>query len=171
MINYLFNVILFLVSFACLAQDNLTELDRRNGFKNIKLGMVVDSIPGSLFKKDIKEKGNYPAKLYEIIHPDNSTIGEVAVNKIEVKTYKELVYEISVLTAKDTRLMKGLESALGKPVYDVRDETYTWMGKTLTLKFKKAPKNQLELLYSSATVRKMMVEDTNKKIDEIANDF
>jgi len=171
MINYLFAAFLYLLSIPGLAQDDLTELDRRNGFKNIKLGMAIDSVAGSKFKKDIKEKGNYPAKLYEIINPDNNTIGEVTVNKIEVKTYKELIYEISVLTVKDPRLMKGLESALGKPVYDVRDETYTWMGKNLTLKFKQAPKNQLELLYSSAVIRKMMVEDQNAKIKDIANDF
>jgi hypothetical protein len=171
MINNLSLTILFIISFQCLSQDDLTELDRRNGFKDIKLGMVIDSVAGSKFKKEIKEKGNYPAKLYEIIHPDNSTIGGVAVNKIEVKTYNELIYEISVLTVKDTRLMKGLESALGKPVYDVRDETYTWMGKNLTLKFKQAHKNQLELLYSSAVIRKMMVDDQKKEIENIANDF
>jgi hypothetical protein len=171
MINYSFAALLYFLSIPGLAQDDLTELDRRNGFKNIKLGMAIDSVAGSKFKKDIKEKGNYPAKLYEIINPDNNTIGEVTVNKIEVKTYKELIYEISVLTVKDPRLMKGLESALGKPVYDVRDETYTWMGKNLTLKFKQAHKNQLELLYSSAVIRKMMVEDQNAKIKDIANDF
>ncbi len=157
--------------FFCAAQDELTELDKRNGFKNIKLGMHIDSVAGSKFKKEIKEKAHVSAKLYEIINPENSSIGEVAVNKIEVKTYKELIYEITVLTAKDPRLMKGLESALGKPVYDVRDETYTWMGKNLVMKFKQAPKNQLEMLYSSTLVRKMMEEDKKKKIEEIADDF
>lgn len=157
--------------FICAAQDDLTELDKRNGFKNIKLGMHIDSVAGSKFKKEFKEKGHVPAKLYEVIHPENSSIGEIAVNKIEVKTYKELIYEISVLTAKDPRLMKGLESALGKPVYDVRDETYTWMGKNLVMKFKQASKNQLEMLYSSTLVRKIMEEDKKKKIEEIADDF
>jgi hypothetical protein len=162
---------LFLIPAVCLAQDTLTELDKRNGFKNIKMVMHIDSVEGSKFKKEIKEKDNTPVKLYEIINPENSSIGEVAVNKIEVKTYKELIYEISVLTVKDSRLMKGLESALGRPVYDVRDETYTWSGKNVTMKFRQAPKNQLELLYSSSIVRKMMEEDKKKKIDAIADDF
>lgn len=153
------------------AQDDLTELDKRNGFKNIKLGMHVDSLTGAKLKKEFKEKGNFPAKLFIVEDPDNSTIGEVEVKKIEVKTYKDLVYEISVLTEKDTRLMKGLESALGKPIYDVRDETYTWVGKNLSMKFRSPHKNQLELLYSSAIVRKMMIADKNKKIEDIANDF
>ena len=162
---------LLLCSILCFAQDDLNELDKRNGFKNIKLGMHVDSLTGAKLKKEFKEKGNYPAKLFIVEDPDNNTIGEVEVNKIEVKTYKELIYEIKVLTVKDTRLMKGLESALGKPIYDVRDETYTWMGKNLSMKFKSVHKNQLELLYSSAIVRKMMVADKNKNIEDIANDF
>jgi hypothetical protein len=78
-----------LISLPLLAQDDLTELDKRNGFKNIKMTMHIDSVPGAVFKKDIKEKGHFPAKLYEVVHPDNATIGEVAVNKIEVKTYKD----------------------------------------------------------------------------------
>lgn len=160
-----------LISLPLLAQDDLTELDKRNGFKNIKMTMRIDSVPGAVFKKDIKEKGHFPAKLYEVVHPDNATIGEVAVNKIEVKTYKDLIYEITVITDQDTRLMKGMESALGRPLYDVRDETYTWTGKNLSLKFSKASKKTLQLLYSSAIVRRMMEEDKRKKIDDIADDF
>lgn len=160
-----------LFSLTLFAQDGLTELDKRNGFKNIKMTMHIDSVPGAVFKKDIKEKGHFPAKLYEVIHPDNAAIGEVVVNKIEVKTYKDLIYEITVITEQDTRLMKGMESVLGKPMYDVRDETYTWTGKNLTLKFSKASKKTLQLYYSSALVRKMMEEDKRKKIDDIADDF
>lgn len=162
---------LFLAPLFGFTQDDLTELDKRNGFKNIKMGMHIDSVAGAKFKKDFKEKGHYPAKLYEVIDPENASIGEVPVNKIEVKTYKDLIYEISVITAKDTRLMKGMESALGKPIYDVRNESYTWMGKNLTLKFRPASKTTLELLYSSAIIRRMMEEDKKKKIDDIADDF
>ncbi len=168
--HYFFSA-LILISVITNAQSDLTELDKRNGFKDIKMGMHIDSITGAKFKKDIKEKGHYPAKLYEVINPENSTIGEVAVIKIMVKTYKDLVYEISVITDKDTRLMRGLESALGKPVYDVRDETYTWIGKNLNMKFSSASKKRLEMLYTSSTVHRMMIEDKNKKITEIASDF
>lgn len=163
-------IFLTCISLTLFAQDDLTELDKRNGFKNIKMTMHIDSVPGAVFKKDIKEKG-HPTKLYEIVHPDNATIGEVPVNKIEVKTYKDLIYEITVITEQDTRLMKGMERVLGKPVYDVRDETYTWVGKNLTLKFSKASKKTLQLYYSSILVRKMMEEDKRKKIDDIADDF
>jgi hypothetical protein len=76
-----------------------------------------------------------------------------------------------VITEKDTRLMKGMESALGKPVYDVRNDLYKWTGKNLSLTFKAASKNELELLYTSYLVHTMMREDKKKKIDDIADDF
>ena len=164
-------ILLLAAALTGFTQDDLTELDKRNGFKNIKMTMHIDSVPGAIFKKDIKEKGHHPARLYEVVHPDNATIGEVVVNKIEVKTYKGLIYEISVITAKDPRLMKGMEGALGKPIYDVRNESYTWLGKNLTLKFRQASKNSLELLYASGLVRQMMEDDNKKKIEDIADDF
>lgn len=147
-----------------------TELDRRNGFKDIKLASLIDSVKGSTFKKDFKEKG-HPAKLYTIDHPDYKSIGEVPIEVIEVKTYKGLIYEILVVTAKDERLMKGMERALGKPAYNVRDESYNWGGQKVGLKFKSHSKNQLQLLYSSTIVHKMMRDDKSKKIDDISDDF
>jgi hypothetical protein len=147
-----------------------TELDKRNGFKDIKLASSIDSVKGAVFKKDFKEKG-HPAKLYSIEHPDYQTIGEVPIERIEVKTYKSLIYEILVITAKDERLMKGMERALGKAIYNVRDETYNWTGQKASLRFKSHSKTELQLLYTSAPVYKMMKEDKSKKIDDISEDF
>ena len=93
------------------------------------------------------------------------------IEGIEVKTYKGLIYEILVITAKDERLMKGMERALGKPVYNVRDESYNWSGQKGGLKFKSHSKKQLQLLYSSNIVHKMMKDDKSRKIDDISDDF
>jgi hypothetical protein len=157
-----------LIVFLTFAQE--TELDKRNGFKGIKLTMHIDSVKGVKFKKDFKEK-HLPAKVYSIEHPDYATVGEVKVERIEVKTYKDLIYEILVITEKDERLMKGMEKALGKPTYNVRDESYNWVGEKLNLKFKSHSKNQLELLYNSILMHNQMREDKAKKIDDIADDF
>lgn len=159
---------LFILSYS-FAQE--TELDKRNGFKDIKLASPIDSVKGAIFKKDFKEKGHHPAKLYAIEHPDYQNIGEVKIERIEVKTYKSLIYEILVITEKDVRLMKGMESVLGKPVYNVRDESYNWAGKNVGLKYKSHSKNQLELLYGSNVVHKLMQEDKAKKIKDISGDF
>lgn len=160
-----------LTSIMCLAAfAQETELDRRNGFKDIKLASPIDSIKGAKLKKDYKENG-YAVQLYTIDHPDYTTIGEVKIESIEAKAYKGLIYEIEVITEKDQRLMKGMERGLGKPVYNVRDESYNWAGQRVGLKFSSYSKNQLSLLYSSRVVYKMMKEDKSKKIDAIADDF
>lgn len=154
---------------SAFAQEN--EFDKRNGFKDIKLASPIDSIKGAKFKKDFKEKGHHPAKLYSIDHPDYQSIGEVKIEGIEVKAYKGLIYQILVITEKDTRLMKGMEAALGKPTYNLRDESYNWGGEKGGLKFKSHSRNQLELLYFSNVVYKMMNEDKANKIKDISGDF
>lgn len=169
--NYFLPVIFLTLSSVVFAQDDLTELDKRNGFKQIKLAMPVDSVPGVKLKKKFTEKGNYPAALYEVVHPDYQRIGEVTIQKVELKAYDGLIYEIIVITDKDPRLMKALESSLGPPAYDVRHERYTWTGKNVSLAFRNAGKNQLELRYVSYLVHTKMKEDKKKKVEEIADDF
>jgi hypothetical protein len=164
-------VLLFMMAFSnCFSQD-LAELEKRNGFKDIKLGSVIDSVKGFKLKKEFKEKDHYPAKLYEVEHSDYETVGEVKVNKVELKTYKDLIYEINVVTDKDERLMKALESLYGKSEYDMKNETYFWKTDNLILKFKSEGKHRLQMVYISYPVHKLMREDKDKKVDDIANDF
>lgn len=163
--------IIIVAVFQASAQKDTTELDRRNGFKDIKLGMVVDSLKGIKFKKDFKEKDEFPAKLYSIDNPNYQKIGEVAVKEIEVKTYKSLIYEISIIVDKDTRLMKALESIYGKSEYDIKNQIYFWKTDNLILRFSAHGKHHLELFYHSFIITKMMKADKDQKVDDIANDF
>ncbi|HRW98799.1 MAG TPA: hypothetical protein P5280_04880 [Cyclobacteriaceae bacterium] len=158
------------ISITAWSQSN-SELAKRNGFKDIKLGMPVDSVPGVKFVKDIKEKNEYPAQLYEVDHADYKSIGEVKVKEVELKAYKGLVYEIGVITQKDTRLMKGMEKAYGKPKYILPTDTYNWTADSLSLTFKDYSKREIKLTYRSYPVLKMMRVDKGKKIDDIADDF
>lgn len=167
------NFLLFLL-LATLQVANgqlIPELEKRNGFKEIKLGMVVDSLKGVKFKRDFKEKNEFDAKLYSVDHPDYATIGEVDVTKIEVKTYKNFIYEILVITDKDTRLMKALESIYGPADYDEKGETYFWRSQTLILKFRPHHKNKLEMVYISYLIHNKMKVDKGKKVEDIADDF
>ena len=118
-----------------------------------------------------REQNEFPAKLYEVDHPDYEKIGEVKVKRIELKSYKDSVYEISVVVDKDPRLMKALESVYGKADYDMKNETYFWKTENLILKFRSSGKNHLELLYTSFVIHRMMKEDKNRKVEDIANDF
>ena len=164
-----------LLAFALLAStlqaQDLSELDRRNGFKSLKLGSHIDSIKGASFKKDIKEKNEFPAKLFDVDNEEYKSIGEVKVKKVEVKTYKGFIYEIIVITPKDTRLMKGMQKSFGKPLYILPTDTYNWKTETLSLTFKDHSKNELRLNYRYYPLIHKMREDKGKKIDEIAEDF
>lgn len=160
----------FISSYASFSQD-VAELARRNGFKSIKLGNPIDSVKGTEFKKDIKEKNEFEAKLYEVNNPEYKNIGEVKVKKIELKAYKNLIYQIDVITHKDTRLMKGLVKSFGEPKYILTTDTYNWITENLSLTFKNHSKNEIKLTYRCYPVLKMMVTDKGKKVDEIAEDF
>ena len=170
MLRILCTSIYLLIQITCLAQED-SELARRNGFKDILLGMPVDSVMGSKFKKDIKEKNEFPAALYEVNNDAYKSIGEVKVRKLELKAYKGLVYQIDVITNKDTRLMKGMEMLYGKPKYILPTDAYNWTADSLSLTFKDHSKREIKLTYRSYPVLKMMRVDKGKKIDDIADDF
>ena len=164
--------LLLFVSMIQIAKGQLIpELEKRNGFKDIKLGTPVDSVKGLKFKKDFKEKDEFDAKLYSVDHPGYAKIGEVSVNKIELKAYKNLIYEILVVADKDTRLMKALESIYGIANYDEKRETYFWRSETLILKFQPHNKHKLEMVYISYLIHNKMKEDKGKKVVDIADDF
>ena|SRR5688572_7900336 len=165
-----FLLLLFVTITNCTGQG-LAELDKRRGFKDIKLASSIDSVKGFKLVKEFKERDEYPAKLFEVENPNYEKVGEVKVHKLELKTYKDLIYEINVITDKDERLMKALESLYGKSEYDMKNETYFWKTDSLILKFKSQGKNKLQMLYVSYEVHKMMRADKDKKVDDIANDF
>jgi hypothetical protein len=154
----------------CLSAQDVSELDRRNGFKSIKLGSLIDSVKEAVFKKDIIELEAYPAKLYETKHADYTSIGEVEVKKVQLKTYKGLIYEIHVYLPKDARVMQGLEKSYGAATYSMRLHAYYWNGESLSLVFKGEGKH-IHLTYKSAPIIKMMHEDKNKKVEQVAEEF
>ena len=171
MLRFTLLLVAFSFGFAAAAQ-NIAELEARNGFKDLKLGMHIDSVNGEKkLKKEFKERDEFTAYLYSVAGPDYESIGEISVKKIEVRTYKDLVYQIDVITDKDPRLMKALESVYGTADYDLKRETYFWKGETLILKFQSYSRNQLALIYSSFLVTRMMKEDKGKKVEDIADDF
>lgn len=158
--------------FAVIQGQNIDELERRNGFKDIKLGMHIDSLDAEVkLRREFLEQNEFPAKLHTISGPAFANVGEVAIRKIEVKTYKDQIYEIQVLTEKDPRLMRALESVYGQSVYDMKNQSYFWKGNTLVLKFGAYARNQLELLFISYVLLEQMKADKEKKVDEIADDF
>jgi hypothetical protein len=154
-----------------LVAQGVPELEKRHGFKDIRLQTSPDSVKGAKFKKELKDKDDFITKLYTVDHPDYARIGEVKVKSLELKSYRDLIFEITVIVDKDPRVMKALESLYGKAEFDAKNETYFWKSESLILKFKPSGKTNLELLYSSFAVIKQMKEDKKKKVEDIANDF
>src|SRR5579862_2824103 len=105
---------IMMISFLSTRSQDISELIRRNGFKDIKLGSSVDSVKGAIFDKDIIELKEFEAKQYEVKNPAYEKIGEAEVNSVDLKVYGGLVYEIIVTTPKDPRIMRGLEKSYGK---------------------------------------------------------
>lgn len=167
-----FCFLLALLAAGSLKGQDISELTRRNGFKDIKLGSLVDSVNGATFEKDIIELKEFEAKQYEVNNPAYEKIGEAEVNNIALKTYKGLIYEIIVTTPKDPRIMRGLEKSYGKATYNIRTETYNWHApKQISLIYKGKNKKEVTLTYRSYPVIKLMYADKKKKIEEIADDF
>lgn len=171
MVRSAFLLLVVTVTSAAYAQD-INELERRNGFKDLKLGMHIDSVKGMKnLRKEFREQDEFLAKLYSVEHPDYTKVGEIRVAKVDVKTYKDLVYQIHVVTDKDPRLMKALESVYGPSDYDLKKETYFWKGRTLILKFRSFSRNQLEMIFTSYLILQKMKDDKGKKVEDIADDF
>ncbi len=162
--------VLLLITCTTIQAQDVSELERRNGFKEIKLGMLIDSVKGAEFKKDLIERKEFAVKLYETKHPDYMTIGDVPVKLISLKTYKGLIYEIDVTTGHDPKVMRGLEKSYGKATYSLRTESYYWKAETLSLVYK-GHRKEVKLTYRSAPVIRMMYVDKGKQIEEVADDF
>jgi hypothetical protein len=151
------------------AQD-IAELDRRNGFKSIKLGSSIDSLEGAVFKKEIKERKEFPAKLYEVKSIDYKAIGGIPIKKVELKTYNGLIYEIHVYFPKDPRVMQSLEKSFGEAIYSIRMSSYYWKAETLSLIFKGEGK-QVHITYRSGPILRMMYADKNQKAEDLSQEF
>ncbi len=99
-LKFVITTVLFRIILQSGNGQELTELDKKNGFKDIYLDYPVDSIKGTKLKKEFKEKHNVMAQLYEVDNPEYATVGSVEVKKIELKVYEGLIYEIRVITEK-----------------------------------------------------------------------
>ena len=77
-----------------------------------------------------------------------TSIGSVKVHAVELKTYKDKIFEIRVETDMDPKLYQGLVKILGEDgKWSARNKSYYWGSDNLNLQFKKISKKRLQLLY------------------------
>ncbi len=165
-----FALLLVSANFSILPAQDIAELSRRNGFKDIKLASPIDSVKGAILRKEFMEQDEFPARLFKTEDSAYKSIGEVSVREIIMMTYKNLIYKIVITTDKDPRVMQALEKSFGKSTYVLRTTSYNWKGENISLTFR-ARRNSIELIYRSYPIIRMMLEDKGKKVDEIAEDF
>ena len=162
--------LLLVGSFQSHAQD-LAELERRNGFKDIKLGSSPSSYAGLRFEKNlITEKGD-TLGVYSKVTSSYPSIGGIAIKEMEITSYRDQIFRIAVETEKDPRLYKALVKAFGKPEIAPRDGKYRWRTSELRLVFSSAGKARLQMEYYSYAVAKKIKLDKEEDIVDLSDDF
>lgn len=162
--------LLLCFSFAATAQS-ISELDKRNGFKDIKLNSPISQYGGLEFKKEIEDELYKEAKLYVAKKGFYESIGSIKVFDVEVKTFKDSIFQIIVVTQKNPNLYKGLKKAFGEPEYHLRKEFHHWTGENLRLSYVPYQKDKLELTYDSFLMREKLKEVKEEVIEDIISDF
>ncbi len=146
-------------------------LDEKNGFQDIQLTSEVSQYDGLTFKKKLSDKAFPDAQLFTAKAGHYQEVGGIRIQKLEVKVYTGLIYEIVVIADKDPNFYNGLERKYGKGKYSVKNNSYNWSGKNISLTFKSLSKSKVILTYFSHIVKKKVKEDQKKKVKDIADDF
>ena len=163
-------MLFLLLSVAAEGQD-VRALDKRNGFKDIKVNTSVLDYEGLEYKKDIEDKIFPEAKIYVPIKGYYESIGNLKIYDLEVKTYRDSIFQIIVVTDKDPNLYKGLKSAFGEPEYHYRAGFYHWTAENLRLSYTPYQKDKIEMKYESFLMRNKLKKDKEEVVEAIVDDF
>jgi len=166
----IFILFLLAISVAGKAQG-AEELEKRNGFKDIKLMSAVSSYEGLVLKKETEHERYKTVGIYKAKKGFYETIGTLNIKELEVKTYKGGIFQIFVLVEKDPKLYRGLKKSFGPPEFSLRGQTYYWATPKLKLSFRSHDKNSVELVYYSYLMEKELDEEKKQEIDDISSDF
>jgi hypothetical protein len=162
-------IILILVFSTQLLAQNVAELNNRNGFKDLKMNSSVLDYKGLEFKKDIVDNLYPEAKLYVPIKGYYESIGSLKIYDLQVKTYRDSIFQIIVVT--DGDIYKGLKAAFGEPEFHYRAKYHYWMAENLRLSYISPKKNKLELRYESFLMREKLKKDKREVVEAIVDDF
>jgi len=158
----------FILGFFSL-QAQSQELDKRNGFKNIKLLSKATDYNELKFEKNQEEENK---AIYTRTSGSLQSIGEIQIKELNVYTYNDIIYRIEVATAKNTQLFKGLEKAYGKSKFAVVTNVYVWKGENVALTFgsEKGGK-RIVMNYTAPEIKNIIKRDKEQKIEDLSDDF
>ncbi len=167
MLRTLLLVSLFVTSFALQAQNK--ELDKRNGFKNIKLLSKATDYPELKFNKNQEEEDK---AVYIRSSGALQKIGTIPIKELNVYTYKGLIYRIEVSTGKNTTLYKGLTKAYGKAEFAVVSNVYVWKGEKVALTFASQKGGKRVVMnYTTPLIKDIIKQDEEQKLKDLSDDF
>ena len=154
-----------------LFSQSVLELDKRNGFKDIKMVSDVTQYEGLEYDGDIEDEKFKTLSVYKSKKGFYESIGPVVVHEVEVLAYKGEVYKIHVITEKDPKLYHGLKKAFGKVTHSPRSNNYYWATDNLVLIYESYSKNKLRLIYQSYIIEAKLKQEKKDEIDSISEDF
>jgi len=166
----IFLAIWILAASSLYGQDR-DELERRHGFKDIKLGSEINAYKGLIMVGDKVEEGVPGAKTYTSKPGHYTNIGGIEITGLSVNVYRNQIYSISVTVLKKPELLKALKKAFGKPLQILGSTSYEWKTESLVMVYRSHSNEEVELFYNSYTMREKMKKDREKEIQEIADDF
>ena len=172
MIRNCFIIVLGFICSGALGQS-VEQLDAKNGFQDLVLMSDVKKYQQLSFKRNIPDE-KYKlesADLYNGVKSHFTDIGGIKIQKVEVKAYQDLIYEIVVVADKDPKLYKGLSSRYGKGVYSIKNNGYNWSGEKVRLEFASVGKKGVRLTYFSKPMSLVFKQGKDQEVKDIANDF
>ncbi|MEX2335782.1 MAG: hypothetical protein WD555_00750 [Fulvivirga sp.] len=147
------------------------ELDRRNGFKDIKMTSLITAYEGLELKKEIEDEEFPNASLYTAKKGHYENIGKLKIYDLEVKTYKDSIFEIKVITEKDPNLYKGLKKVFGTPEFNYKSRQYYWKSDRLQLSYSSFSNTKIEMVYRSYIMSAKRKEEKKQVVENIVDDF
>ena len=145
------------------------ELDKRNGFKDLKILTDVASYPGLEYWKDDKDKPNHA--IYKAVKGRYENIGDVEIYKITVYAYRNQIFKIEVITANNEKLYRSLEKAYGKINSSIAASYSFWDGEKVRLNYETLGAKKIKLTYLSKQIKQMIALDKKKAVDSLSSEF
>ena len=169
--NFLLIVLPLFLSSIITSAQNVNELDKRNGFQDIKMATFVKDYEGLEYKKDIKHRLYPSAQLYVAKKGFYENIGDLKIYDLEVLVYRDSVFQIKIITDKDPLLYKGLKTAFGVPEFSPRTGKSQWNGNKVKLTFDDHSKRKMEMVYFSHEMTKKLREDKQEEVEVMSEEF
>ena len=164
----LFTLIFFAVSISGFSQSS-KEIDKRNGFKDLKILTSVTGYPGLKYWKADKTKPEH--SIYKATKGSYDKIGNVDVFKVTVYTYRDLIFKIEVIAAQDETLFHSLEKAYGKIKSSMAAKYSYWEGEKVRLNYETEGSKKIKLTYVSKQIKQMIARDKKKAVESLSREF